>query len=185
MKTLALINHWTPQEHFFLINDNFSKLSPRLNDSLTKRVLILLRPDTLRRAESSSQQRLSGQRWKRSVGDENHDDWTQLQVARACSGRSCVPVRGAAHVRQSTLLLSPRSPVPLPLSICPSEVPLLLSRPRGPPVCRVYKVRVFLGRCIHAFPFSRPTLCLALPLPVSSPILVHRLPFSTARTKGN
>lgn len=43
--------------------------------------------------------------------DENHDDWTQLQVARACSGRSRVPVLLSpfrSHSRSLLSLLSSR-----------------------------------------------------------------------------
>lgn len=43
---------------------------------------------------------------------ENHDDWTQLQVARACSGRSCVSP--LSRVQPSSPLLSSRSPSTLP-----------------------------------------------------------------------
>lgn len=43
------------------------------------------------------------------ISHENHDDWTQLQVARAGSGRSCVSLSSRIHP-----LLSSRSPSTLP-----------------------------------------------------------------------
>lgn len=41
---------------------------------------------------------------------ENHDDWTQLQVVRADSGRSCVSLSRAAFILSSLLALHPLSP---------------------------------------------------------------------------
>lgn len=77
----------------------------------------------------------------RKFSHENHDDWTQLQVVRACSGYSCVPVQArAVHSFLSSLsyLLPPF--VPFSVDESPHKVRL----------CCV-QACVFLDRCIHAF----------------------------------
>ena len=82
-----------------------------------------------------------------------------------------VSLSEAQLTSDNPLLLSLRSPSYPFLFLSVPRKFLSFSRDREVRLCVVHKVRVFLGRCIHAFPFSCLTLCLTLPLP--SP-LVHR-----------
>lgn len=63
-----------------------------------------------------------------------------------------------------TILSSSLFVRPYPFFLFPSVPRKFLSFSRDREVPCPHKVRVFLGRCIHAFPFSRRTLPLSTPL---------------------
>lgn len=85
---------------------------------------------------------------------ENHIDWTQLQVARAFSRLSCVPVQARLAFNHPLFLSSSF----LRLSF----LPLWSTTVHKVRLCCV-QACVFLGRCIHAF--SSLLLLSDLPLP--------------------